>query len=149
MADPVGALNDIIGPASPVHAASGAGVYLAGGLAGAAAIAVAIWAARRLGVWRTRAALWRLRRAHRAGRVDTREASYRLAAELRRHAGTHRLDARAIPPHAGPSWAVLLRRLDRLRYARPGGPDRHPEQWRRVCASAARRLASLPRRSSP
>lgn len=151
MADPASALNDIIGPASPVHAGSGAHAYLVGALAGAAAIALAIWAVRRLGVWRTRLGLWRLRRAHRAGRIGTHAACYRLAAELRRHFGTHRLDARTAPPHAGASWAVLLRRLDRLRYGPPrrqGGPERQARQWRRVCAAAARRLPSSPRSPS-
>jgi len=145
MADLGNALNDILGPASPAHGASMAGAYVAWALAAAALVGLAFWGGPRLRVWRTRLALWRLRRAHRHARVDTRQAAYRLAAELRRYFAVQRLDADAIPPGAGPGWAVVLRRLDRLRYRR--GPER-AGQWQRVydCSQARLKRLRLKRR---
>ncbi len=141
MADPNAALIDIVGPAGPAQSAGGGWPFFQWLLVAVAVAALVVWIAARLPVWRTRLALWRLRRAHEAGLMDSREASYRLAAELRRHYRLRRLDAASVSMHAGGDWSAVLRRLDRFRY-RPAQSRASPRQWQRLCDAAVRRLGT-------
>jgi len=147
MADPNAALIDIVGPAAPAQSAGTGWPFVEWLLVALAIAALVVWIAVRLPVWRTRLALWRLRRAYQAGLVDTREASYRLAAELRRHYHLRRLDAASVSMRAGGDWCALLRRLDRFRY-RPTASRTSPRQWRRLCDAAGRRLGTRRGRGS-
>lgn len=147
MADPAAGLIDIIGPASPAHTGTSLSVFLAWSLVTVVLVGLLAWLIVRLPVWRTRLVLRHLRRVHRARLIGTREAAYRLAAELRRHYRVRRLDALCVPGEAWREWGAVLRRLDRLRYATEGSSTRgsaqaksSAAQWDRMCEVAARRL---------
>lgn len=141
MADPGAALVDIVGPPPPVSAPTHTTEQLVAVFVVALVFALGVWIIRRWSAWRVRLTLRRLRHAHEAGRIDTREAAFCLAAALRRYFGVMRIDGVSVPPGAGRRWVVVLRRLDRLRYAKPGTSVSLAEQWRRLSAVTARRLA--------